>query len=73
MLTRDKITGIFCFLTIVVDLTDDTTPYFIPGIYNFLQCFIPNSGYEVTIRTIDKTKKDSRGITRRSFDHKTVL
>ena len=30
-------------------------------------------GYEVTIRRCEKTRKDSRGITRRSLNHKTVL
>ncbi|RGD47204.1 reverse transcriptase domain-containing protein [Bacteroides sp. AM16-13] len=30
-------------------------------------------GYEVTIRRSDKTRKDSRGITRRSLGYKTVL
>ncbi|GHV51568.1 maturase [Bacteroidia bacterium] len=30
-------------------------------------------GYEVTIRRSNKTRKDSRGITRRSLGHKTVL
>lgn len=30
-------------------------------------------GYEITIRRSDKTRKDKRGIPRRSLDHKTVL